>query len=62
VEMHGERKPVSITLLSTSVLLYCLAPAWGTVHGSKNCRATAHERTAEAEDGGIWLVGDRSTF
>jgi hypothetical protein len=31
-----------------------------TVHGSKNCRATAHERTAE--DGGIWLVDDRSMF
>jgi hypothetical protein len=31
-----------------------------TVHGSKNCRATAHGRTAE--DGGIWLVDDRSTF
>jgi len=33
-----------------------------TVHGSKNCRATAHERTAEAEDEGIWLVDDRSLF
>jgi hypothetical protein len=53
---------VAFLLLSTPLLLYCLAPAWGTLHGAKNCRATAHGRTAEVEDGGSWLVDDRSTF